>query len=140
MVQEQLRQINVEATVAPQEWGTYIDTVVTQKNFEGAIIGWIGTIDPDDWLYARFHTGEQWNTTGYSNAEVDELLEQGRASTDQAQRKELYNQAEAIIVDEAPFVFFYLYDQFEAVRDYVMGYSHMANNSKLTFKRTWLNK
>lgn len=140
MIKEQLKEIGIDVTVAPQEWGTYIDTVITQKNFDAAIIGWIGAIDPDDWLYARFHTGEQWNTTGYSNAQVDELLEQGRAITDQAQRKELYNQAEAIIVDESPFVFFYLYDQFEAVRDYVIGYSHMANNSKLTFKRTWINK
>lgn len=140
MLKEQLGQIGLDVTVAPQEWGTYIDTVITQKNFDAAIIGWIGSADPDDWLYARFHTGEQWNTTGYSNAQVDELLEQGRALTDQAQRKELYNQAEAIIIDEAPFVFFYLYDQYEAVRDYVQGYAHMANNSKLTFKRTWLNK
>lgn len=140
MIQEQLRQIDLDVTVAPQEWGTYIDTVITQKNFDAAIIGWIGAIDPDTWLYARFHTGEQWNTADYSNAEVDELLEQGRAETDQARRKELYNQAEAIIVNEAPFAFFYLYDQFEAVRDYVVGYSHMANNSKLTFKRTWLNR
>jgi peptide/nickel transport system substrate-binding protein len=71
---------------------------------------------------------------------VDKLLEQGRVTTDQAERKKLYNQAEKLIVTDAPFVFFYLYDQYEALRDYVKGYAHMANNSKNTFKRTWIAK
>jgi peptide/nickel transport system substrate-binding protein len=140
MIKEQLQQIGIDVTPNPQEWGTYIDTVITNKNFDAAIIGWIGAIDPDDWLYARFHTGEQWNTTGYSNPEVDRLLEEGRALTDESQRREIYNQAEELIVSEAPFVFFYLYDQYEALRDYVKGYAHMANNSKNTFKRVWLDK
>ena len=29
---------------------------------------------------------------------------------------------------------------YEALRDYVKGYAHMANNSKNTFKRVWLDK
>lgn len=140
MLKEQLQQIGIDVTPNPQEWGTYIDTVITKKDFDAAIIGWIGAIDPDDWLYARFHTGEQWNTTGYSNPEVDKLLEEGRATTDQATRKELYDQAQQLIVTEAPFAFFYLYDQYEALRDYVKGYAHMANNSKSTFKQVWLAK
>lgn len=140
MLKDQLKQIGIQVTPSPQEWGTYIDTVVTKKDFDAAIIGWIGAIDPDDWFYGRFHTGEQWNTSGYSNPEVDKLLEQGRTTTDQAMRKPLYNQAEQIIVTESPFVFFYLYDQYEALRDSVKGYVHMANNSKNTFKRTWIAK
>jgi peptide/nickel transport system substrate-binding protein len=140
MLKDQLKQIGIDVTPNPQEWGTYIDAVFTHRDFDAAIIGWIGAIDPDDWLYARFHTGEQYNVVGYSNPQVDKLLEQGRAQVDQAARKPLYNQAEQIIVTEAPYAFFYLYDQYEALRDYVKGYKHMANNSKLTFKKSWLAK
>jgi peptide/nickel transport system substrate-binding protein len=140
MLKDQLKQIGIDVTPNPTEWGTYIETVINKKEFDAAIIGWIGAIDPDDWVYARFHTGEKWNTTGYSNPEVDKLLEQGRVTTDQAERKKLYNQADKLIVMDAPFVFFYLYDQYEALRDYVKGYAHMANNSKNTFKRTWIAK
>jgi peptide/nickel transport system substrate-binding protein len=140
MIKDQLKQIGIDVTPNPQEWGTYIDNVVTKKDFDAAIIGWIGAIDPDDWMYSRFHTGEKWNTTGYSNTQVDKLLEQGRATPDQAMRKKLYNQADQMIVSDAPFVFFYLYDQYEALRDYVRGYAHMANNSKNTFKKTWIDK
>jgi peptide/nickel transport system substrate-binding protein len=140
MLKDQLKQIGIDVTPNPTEWGTYIDTVIMKKEFDAAIIGWIGAIDPDDWVYARFHTGEKWNTSGYSNADVDKLLEEGRVTTDQAERKKFYNQAEKLIVSEAPFAFFYLYDQYEALRDYVKGYAHMANNSKNTFKRTWISK
>jgi peptide/nickel transport system substrate-binding protein len=140
MLKDQLKQIGIDVTPNPTEWGTYIDTVVTKKDFDAAIIGWIGAVDPDDWTYSRFHTGEKWNTTGYSNSQVDQSLEQGRAITDQAKRKPLYNQADQTIVTEAPFVFFFLYDQYEALRNYVRGYAHMANNSKNTFKKVWLDK
>jgi len=90
--------------------------------------------------FAAVRDGFSRPLVGYSNADVDKLLEEGRALVDQAARKEKYNQAEQIIVTEAPYAFFYLYDQYEALRDYVQGYKHMANNSKLTFKKTWLNK
>jgi len=140
MLKDQLKQIGIDVTPNPQEWGTYIDAVFTRREFDAAIIGWIGAIDPDDWLYARFHTGAQYNIVGYSNPEVDRLLEEGRSLVDQAERKQRYNAAEQLIVTEAPYAFFYLYDQYEALRDYVKGYAHMANNSKLTFKRSWLAK
>lgn len=140
MLKDQLKQIGIDVTPEPQEWGTYIDSVFTRREFDAAIIGWIGAIDPDDVLYGRFHTGAQYNIVGYSNPEVDRLLEEGRALVDQAERKLRYNEAELIIVTEAPYAFFYLYDQYEALRDYVKGYAHMANNSKVTFKKTWLDK
>ncbi|HEY7036045.1 MAG TPA: ABC transporter substrate-binding protein [Thermomicrobiales bacterium] len=140
MLKDQLKQIGIDVTPNPQEWGTYLDAVFTHRDFDAAIIGWIGAIDPDDWLYGRFHTDAQYNIVGYSNPEVDKLLEEGRTLVDQAERKQRYNAAEKIIVTEAPYAFFYLYDQYEALRDYVHGYKHMANNSKLTFKQSWLAK
>lgn len=135
-----LAKIGIDVTPKPTEWGTYIDQVITKRNFDAAIIGWIGAIDPDDWLYNRFHTNAPDNNLGYSNVQVDKLLDEGRALSDQAKRKPLYDQAQQIIVTEAPDAFFYLYDQYEALRDHVKGYQHMANASKATFKTVWLDK
>ena len=42
----------------------------------------------------------------YSNPQVDDLLDKGRASSDQAQRKDLYQQAQKIAVDDAPLVYY----------------------------------
>src|SRR5205814_8485190 len=97
-------------------------------------------IDPDDVLYPRFSTHGSFDESSYNNPQVDQLLDQGRKLQTHDERKPLYNQAEAMVVNDAPEVFFYFYDQYEALRDYVMGHKPMANTSKLTFKFVWLNK
>jgi peptide/nickel transport system substrate-binding protein len=140
VLKDMLKQINIDVTPAPTEWGAYIDQVITKKDFDAAVIGWIGAIDPDDWLYSRFHTDASSNSVGYSNPDFDKLLDQGRQTNDEATRKPLYIQAQQMLVNDAPYAFFFLYDQYEALRDYVKGYQHMANNSKATFKYVWLDK
>jgi len=140
VLKDQLKQININVTPKPEEWTTYISQTINPKNFDAAIIGWIGAIDPDDVLYPRFSTHGSFDESSYNNPQVDDLLDQGRTLQTHDERKPVYNQAEAMVVDEAPEVFFYFYDQYEALRDYVKGYKHMANTSKLTFKYVWLDK
>ena len=140
MIKDQLKAIGINVTPKPEEWTTYIAQTINPKNFDAAIIGWIGAIDPDDVLYARCSTKGSFDESGYNNPQVDALLEQGRTLLTQDERKPVYNQVEQIVVNDAPEIYFYFYDQYEALRDYVKGYKHMANASKLTFKRTWLDK
>jgi peptide/nickel transport system substrate-binding protein len=45
------------------------------------------------------------NTAYYGNPKVDDLLHQAQIISDQEQRKTLYQQAEQLIVDDAPWVF-----------------------------------
>jgi peptide/nickel transport system substrate-binding protein len=45
------------------------------------------------------------NTAFYENPEVDDLLRQAQEVSDQEERKQLYHQAEQLIVDDAPWVF-----------------------------------
>ncbi len=46
-----------------------------------------------------------FNSGYYSNPEVDALLEQARASTDQTERARLYKEMQEIVHDDAPWVF-----------------------------------
>jgi peptide/nickel transport system substrate-binding protein len=140
MVKEAVEPLGIQVEVVPTEWGTYIDDLLNKHDFEAGVVGWIGEIDPDEWLYAHFHTGEQWNFYAYSNPRVDELLEQGRTTADPDERKAIYDEVQMIIAEEAPIIPFFLYEQYEAVAAYVKGYQHMANASKITFVDTWLDK
>ena len=64
--------------------------------------GWIADYpDPHNFLDVLFHSSAENNSGGYSNAEVDSLLEQARVEQDPSQRTELYRQAEAMLVDDA---------------------------------------
>jgi peptide/nickel transport system substrate-binding protein len=59
-------------------------------------------------LYEKFHSGVRgpwWQ--GYSNPEVDALIDQAQATADNARRRDLYRRAYRMIRDDAPWIFLY---------------------------------
>src|SRR5215211_1168252 len=106
-IQEYWKQVGVEAEIQTEEWTQY--RVDRRANmFQVSMSGWQGDNgDPDNFLYSLLGTANIGgsNTSWYSNPEVDKLLADAQAITDQAERKTLYQQAEQIIVDDAPWVF-----------------------------------
>jgi peptide/nickel transport system substrate-binding protein len=109
MVQAQLAEIGVNLEVITLERGKFIDDVIA-GNLQMFALGWTAnTGDPDYALYASFHTsmfGEGGNMSFYSNPRVDELLTEGRVSTDDETRMEAYREAQKIIWEEVPCVFY----------------------------------
>jgi ABC-type transport system substrate-binding protein len=106
-IQEYWKQVGVEAEIQTEEWTQY-RTDRRANMFQVSLSGWQGDNgDPDNFLYSLLGTANIGgsNTSWYSNPEVDKLLEDAQAVTDQAERTELYHQAEQIIVDDAPWVF-----------------------------------
>ncbi len=68
--------------------------------------GWCADYpDPENFLDILFHTGSQQNLGGYSNPEIDRLLEQARIEPDVTTRMALYAQIEQRIVNDAPAIF-----------------------------------
>jgi peptide/nickel transport system substrate-binding protein len=140
MIKEWLAPLGIEVEVVPVEWGTYLEDLTVTYNFEMAIVGWMGMTDPDEWVYNHYHSDGQWNMWAYSNPRVDELLEEARTLVTEDERAPLYAEIQEIIAEEAPVAYFFWYEQYEAVADYVKGYAHMPNQTKITFIDTWLDK
>lgn len=68
-------------------------------------IGWIMDYpDPENILDVKFHSKSTENNENYSNAVVDQLLENARSELDADKRALLYQEAEEIIVKEAPWI------------------------------------
>lgn len=109
MVQAQLAEVGIQVEIITLERGKFIENVYSGA-MEMFMLGWsASTGDPDYALYASFHSsmfGEGGNMSFYANPEVDTLLEKGRTSTDEAERKEAYLKAQEIIWSEAPCVFY----------------------------------
>ena len=78
-----------------------------EGNFDMYVLSWVGNIDPEEFYYSQHHTGATFNFQGYSNAEVDRLLDEARTETDTDARKDLYAQAATIIADEASYIYLY---------------------------------
>jgi oligopeptide transport system substrate-binding protein len=92
-------------------------------NFQMYSLGWIADYpDPQNFLDIKFHSGSSNNESGYANSEVDALLDEARAEPDEAARMALYQEAEEIIVDEAPWVPLYHGKSSYLVKPYVSGF------------------
>jgi len=59
------------------------------------------SMDANSFLYDVFHSSSGNNDTNWTNEEFDGLLEEARLLSDQEARRELYTQADNILVSEA---------------------------------------
>jgi oligopeptide transport system substrate-binding protein len=96
--------LGVSIPIEQEEFGIFLRDI-DQGNFKMFSLGWIADYpDPQNFLDIKLHSGSSNNETQYSNPDVDALLEQARTETDEAERIRMYQEAEQIIVDDAPWV------------------------------------
>lgn len=106
-IQEELRELNIDISISQVEAATFQEYAAS-GNFEMLMGGWgTVTLDGDYGLYPLFHSdniGAPGNRTRYQNEEVDELLDAARTEGDWDTRFGYYEEAQQIIIDEAPLV------------------------------------
>ena len=83
---------------------------------------------PDNQLRDLFACGAGNNNNGYCNPAFDALLNQGRAEPDPAKYNELYKQAQRLLVDDAPVVWFRFTVTRNLVKPWVGGLITVAND------------
>jgi len=110
-IQADLEAVGMPTRIETYEWNTFLSRV--NPGLEGkadmAEMAWM-TNDPDTLPFLTLRSEAMprsggFNSGYYSNREVDELLERARTSTDQAERARLYKQMQAIVHEDAPWVF-----------------------------------
>ena len=108
-IQSNLSAIGIELTlnfVSSDLMGT---DVITPRNFELLLAPIMLEADPDP--YPFWHSsqakGSGLNLTGYSNTEVDTLLEDARALTDETARADKYKEFQQLLAKDLPAVYLY---------------------------------
>ncbi len=81
-----------------------------------------GYADPENVLDLPYHGDSPINYGGYANAEIDALLESARAEPDPGERLALYQQAETLLLEDAPAVPLVHPLAHVLVRPYIRGY------------------
>ena len=104
LVQAQLAKAGITVNIQQEEFSQITNDTRAGK-FEAALVGWSGRLDPDGNMYSWFHTGGTNNDGKYSNPRVDQLLDDARVSTEQGKRKEDYDQAQRLLVEEGAYIF-----------------------------------
>ena len=97
--------LGIDVEIQQVEWATFLQMLNKQELQFFSGLGWIADYpDPENFLDINFHSTKSTNHNGYNNEEVDKLLESARIEQDLTTRMEMYNKAERIIVDEAPWI------------------------------------
>lgn len=100
---EQWKQIGVEAQPKLIQFSEYVKTRQT-RDFDMVMGGISFGVDPSD-INSQYETkfiGKGANRMGYSNPKVDELLEKALGVTDQKQRKDIYVEAQKLVMEDLP--------------------------------------
>ncbi len=79
--------------------------ISTQEDFD-IILGY-GLIPPDPDQYPFWHSNEPGNITKFSNPRVDKLLEEGRATLNKDERKDIYHDFQRFLLEELPAIFLF---------------------------------
>ncbi|MGN6731708.1 MAG: ABC transporter substrate-binding protein [Candidatus Binatia bacterium] len=105
-IKEQLQKVGIELDVRSYEWAAFYSDI-KKGNFHLYSLAWVGILDPDI-LFQIFHSSSfppaGDNRGHYSNPEVDHLLEQGRATNNQQERKQIYAKAQKLLAQDLPYV------------------------------------
>jgi len=120
-VQAQLRKVGVDVKVQVWEWGAYLDHLQAHEQ-DFHIQGWGASADADEPLRSNFYSGKPWNVMGYSNSQVDELLDKGMHEMDLSKRRQYYEEAQRLIIDDAVWITLYNEPKIYAVRGYVKNF------------------
>ncbi len=138
VVQQQLAEVGIEVEIANIEFSEWLERQ-SAGDFDAFMLSWLGLTDVEDYFYLQHRTGNTFNFTGYSNPEFDALVDEGRTVEDFEERYEIYQQANRILVDDAPYIYMYVKQEVKAYAPYVKGFSARPD-SAVNFWTTWLDR
>ncbi len=128
-IQANLKTVGLKVNIETFEWNNYLEQVNAglAGKADMAEMAWM-TSDPDTLPYLALRTAAWpdkggFNSGYYSNARVDELLDRARSSSSQNERAALYKEMQAIVAEDAPWVFVANWKQNAVTSDRVYGFS-----------------
>ncbi|MCX8279457.1 ABC transporter substrate-binding protein [Phyllobacterium sp. 0TCS1.6C] len=100
IIAAQLAAIGIDAEIIPLEWAQWLDQVFKGKDYDLTIVS---HTEPNDLnIFAR--DDYYFN---YDNQAFKELIKAIAATSDQAQRAELYRKAQTVLADDVPAAFLF---------------------------------
>lgn len=105
-MKDQFARGGVVAELKPTDWPVMVERL-KKSQFDVTSLGWSSSVESD--LYQIFHSSQQGdagdNRTGYSNPELDAIIEKARAEVNDEVRYKLWQQACAILHEDQPYTF-----------------------------------
>jgi ABC-type transport system substrate-binding protein len=106
-MQQDLAAVGVDVTLKPVDFPALIEAVRNPGQVPMFLLGWEADLpDPSNFLTVLLHSRARGtnNNSFYSNLAVDALLDAAEPVTDPSRRLATYREAEAMILNEAPWL------------------------------------
>jgi dipeptide transport system substrate-binding protein len=107
LIQEDFAKVGVTVEIVSYEWGEYLDKSMEAGRDGAVILGWTGDNgDPDNFMGVLLSCASAQpggaNRAFWCNEEFSALLSQAKQTSDVAERTRLYEEAQVIFKDQAP--------------------------------------
>ena len=106
VIQAMAAEVGINMKIRVTEFATSLKQAESGE-FQAYLLAWSGRTDPDGNLYIFHKCKAPQNNANYCNADVDKLLDQGRTSSDPAERKAIYEKVTKAILDDNPKLYLY---------------------------------
>ena len=127
--------LNINTVPSTDKW----QMVVTRQIHMNST-SWTPRPDPDGRLRILYHSQGSFNYSGYSDPQVDALIDQAATIYDQLEAKKLYDQIqEKIVRDVGGYVFTWFGTEFTGLNERVRGYEDYADR-RIRFFKTWVER
>lgn len=138
-IEAQLAEAGITLDLETLESGAFVDRWVA-ADFEAAVALNGGRPDPES-MYGRYFTstGNLNKVAGYSSDELDELFARGKASSDEAERKEIYTEVSKELEDNAAWVWLFSGYTYTITTADVSGFTPMSNGSLQSLRTTTIS-
>lgn len=125
VMQEDFSKVGVEVEIVSYDWGEYLELSKELDRAGAVLLGWTGDNgDPDNFLAVLLGCDGvgQTNRAQWCHEPFDELIQQAKVVSDQAERTKLYEQAQVVFKEQAPWATIAHSVVYKAVRNNVQDF------------------
>jgi oligopeptide transport system substrate-binding protein len=146
-IQDMIKKLGVPIKVQALQFAQHLDNIDAGRS-DFYRLGWIADYpDPENFLNLFYGKNvpdnpkdkSPINSFRYKNAKYDELFEKALRISDMKERYKIYQEAEQIMVNEAPLLFIFYDVDYRLVQPFVRGYA-LDPMHRVNMRYTWLDK
>ncbi|MCD0158426.1 MULTISPECIES: ABC transporter substrate-binding protein [unclassified Deinococcus] len=117
-----LSAIGIKVNLKTQDWAKYLEDRNKEPGFDMYMIGWTGDYGDPDNFYGAYYGSNASDDINWNPANVETLLQQGRAAATQEAKAKVYSQLHEITYNAAYRVPMVHSNPLAAARSYVKGW------------------
>lgn len=143
IIQSYLKRVNLNVKIRQLEWSAFKEAINRGEPDMFWLSWWADYPDPENFLFPLFHSsnrGPAGNRTRYANEKVDRLIELASHSSEDETRWRYYEEAERIIVEESPWVFFWHKRDYIIIQPWIRNFTAHPVYSMDKATEIWIDR